>query len=100
MDHLQRRRSRSPRQSNANVQHTHFSLRTEIKAIGSIKNIMKLIGMELIARAATDEVGAAALDENDQTHDLSNAVFNGDGTITKADGELILATSVILRIVM
>ena len=61
---------------------------------------MKLIGMELIARAATDEVGAAALDENDQTHDLSNAVFNGDGTITKADGELILATSVILRIVM
>ena len=53
--------------------------------------------MELIAKTALQQVGAAALDENDETHNLINATFNGNGTITKADGSCIRASSVVLR---
>jgi hypothetical protein len=68
-----------------------------MKAVGSIQTITKLIGMELIAKASLQQVGAAALDADDQTHNLSNATFNGDGTITKGDGSCITASSVVLR---
>ena len=81
-------------------QRTSFTLRTEVCAVGNITNIVKLIGMELIARAATAEVGASCLDADDQSHNLSNAVFHGDGTITKDDGTLIYSTAVVLRIIM
>ena len=81
-------------------QRTSFTIRTEVNAIGNTTNIAKLIGMELISRAATAEVGIACLDDNDESHNLSNATFNGGGTITKADGTVISSTSVVLRIIM
>jgi len=80
-----------------NIPFTGFTIRIEIKAVGSIQTITKIIGMELIAKAALEQVGAAALDEDDETHNLINATFNGNGTITKADGSCIRASSVVLR---
>ena len=81
-------------------QRTSFTLRTEVNAKGNITNIVKLIGMELISRAATAEVAMACLDDNDESHNISNATINGDGTITKSDGVVISANSVILRIIL
>jgi hypothetical protein len=80
-----------------NIAFTQFTIRTEMKAVGSIQTITKLLGMELIAKASLQQVGAAALDAEDNTHNLSNATFLGNGTINLANGSCITASSVVMR---
>ena len=90
----------TPARQDQQTHFTHFCLQTEFRAKGSVQDMAKVVGMQLIARAATGEAGAAALDENSDTHDLTNATINGDGAVTKSDGAQINATFITMRIVM